>query len=37
MVDGNAYDTLSANQGHVLCEMINKSCDKHMHTKPKLL
>lgn len=37
MGDGNVYDELSANQGHVLYEMINKSCDKHEHTKSKLL
>lgn len=37
MGDGNVYDALSANQGRVLCEMINKSCDKHEQNRPKLL
>lgn len=46
MGDGNVYDgldststtdALSANQGHVLYEMTNKSCDKHEQNKLKLL
>lgn len=37
MGDGNVYDALSANQGHALYEMINKSCDKHEQSRPKLL
>lgn len=34
MGDDNVYDALSANQGHVLYEMLNKSCDKHEKNKP---
>ena len=37
MVDGNAYDTLSANQDHVLYKMITKRCNKRVNTKQKLL
>lgn len=37
MGDGNVYDALSANQGHVLYKMINKRCNKRVNTKPKLL
>lgn len=46
MGDSNVYDgldststtdSLSANQGRVLYEMINKSCDKHEQNKQKRL